>query len=97
MKRVLIITGPGGDAQGWGNLEVTKTLSGALNSDGKSSEIAFVNTMDDFLKAIDTHAYDIIWSALYYISEKEDIIGSTKQLLTVFSAHTIFPYPSTTR
>jgi len=53
MKRVLIITGPGGDAQGWGNLEVTKTISDALNSDGKSSEFAFVNTMDDFLKAID--------------------------------------------
>ncbi len=75
MKRVLIITGPGGDAQGWGNLEVTQTLSKALNSDGKSSEIAFVNTMDDFLKAIDNHSYDIVWSALYYISEKEDIIG----------------------
>ena len=75
MKRVLIITGPGGDAQGWGNLEVTKTLSEALNSDGKSAEIAFVNTMDDFLKAIDRHSYDIAWSALYYISDKEDIIG----------------------
>jgi D-alanine-D-alanine ligase len=75
MKRVLIITGPGGDAQGWGNLEVTRTLNEALNSDGKSSEIAFVNTMDDFLKAIDSHRYDIVWSALYYISEKEDIIG----------------------
>ena len=75
MKRVLIITGPGGDAQGWGNLEVTRTLNEALNSNGKSSEIAYVNTMDDFLKAIDTHTYDIVWSALYYISEKEDIIG----------------------
>jgi D-alanine-D-alanine ligase len=75
MKRVLIITGPGGDAQGWGNLEVTKTLSEALNSDDKSAEIAFVNTMDDFLKAIDNHTYDIVWSALYYISDKEDIIG----------------------
>jgi len=75
MKRVLIITGPGGDAQGWGNMEVTKTLSEALNSDGKSSEIVFVNTMDDFLKAIDNHTYDIVWSALYYVSEKEDIIG----------------------
>jgi D-alanine-D-alanine ligase len=75
MKRVLIITGPGGDAQGWGNLEVTKTLSGALNSDGKSSEIAFVRSMDDFLKAIDNSTYDIVWSALYYISDKEDIIG----------------------
>lgn len=75
MKRVLVITGPGGDAQGWGNFEVTKTLNQALNSDGKSSEIAFVDTMDEFLKAIDNHTYDIVWSALYYISEKEDIIG----------------------
>jgi D-alanine-D-alanine ligase len=75
MKKVLIITGPGGDAQGWGNLEVTKTLSEALNSDGKSSEIAFVNSMDEFLKAIDNHTYDIAWCALYYISDKEDIIG----------------------
>jgi len=75
MKKVLIITGPGGDAQGWGKLEVTQTLSDALNSDGKSSEIAFVNTRDDFIRAIDTHTYDIVWSALYYISNKEDIIG----------------------
>ena len=75
MKRVLIITGPGGDAQGWGNLEVTKTVCETLNSNGKSSEIAFVHTMADFLKAIDNHTYDIVWSALYYISEKEDIVG----------------------
>ena len=75
MKRILIITGPGGDAQGWGNLEVTQTLAAALNSDGKAAEIAYVNSMDDFLSAIDSHTYDLIWSALYYITDKEDIIG----------------------
>jgi len=75
MKKVLIITGPGGDAQGWGDLDVTKTLCEALNSDGKSAEIAYVETMDDFMQAINGNRYDIVWSALYYISEKEDIIG----------------------
>lgn len=75
MRRVLIITGPSGDAQGWGNFEVTETLCEALNSNGKSAEIAFVNTMDDFKKAINEKSYDIVWSALYYISDKEDIIG----------------------
>jgi len=75
MKRVLIITGPGGDAQGWGNLDVTQTLCQALNTDGTSAELAFVNTMDDFMKAIDGKTYDIVWSALYYITDKEDIIG----------------------
>ena len=75
MKRILIITGPGGDAQGWGNLEVTQTLCEALNSDGKSAEIAYVTSMDEFVKAIDTHHYHMVWSALYYITDKEDIIG----------------------
>ena len=75
MKRLLIITGPGGDAQGWGNLDVTQTLCEALNSNGKFAEIVYVNTMDDFLKAIDRHHFDMIWSALYYITDKEDIIG----------------------
>ena len=75
MKKVLIITGPGGDAQGWGDLSVTETLCDTLNSNGKSAEIAYVNTMDDFLQAIDTKSYDILWSALYYVSDKEDIIG----------------------
>lgn len=75
MKRVLIITGPGGDAQGWGNFDVTKTLCGALNANGKTAEIAFVKTMDDFMQAINGNTFDIVWSALYYISDKEDIIG----------------------
>ncbi len=75
MKRVLIITGPGGDAQGWGDLSVTETLCKALNSDGKSAEIVFVETMGDFVRALSSKSYDIVWSALYYISDKEDIIG----------------------
>ncbi len=75
MKRLLIITGPGGDAQGWGNLDVTQTLCDALNTDGKTAEIAYVNTMVEFLNAIDTHQFDMVWSALYYITDKEDIIG----------------------
>ena len=75
MKKILIITGPGGDAQGWGNLDVTKTLCDALNANGKSAEIAFVETMDDFMQAINSNTFDIVWSALYYISDKEDIIG----------------------
>ncbi|MEJ2097313.1 MAG: hypothetical protein P8Y38_09310 [Deltaproteobacteria bacterium] len=75
MKKVLIITGPAGDAQGWGNFEVTQTLCHALNFNGKSAEIAYVETMDDFKRAINGNTFDIVWSALYYISDKEDIIG----------------------
>ena len=75
MKKVLIITGPAGDAQGWGDLSVTETLRDALCTNGKTAQIAFVETMDDFIRAIEKNSFDIIWSALYHISEKTDIIG----------------------
>jgi D-alanine-D-alanine ligase len=75
MKKVLIITGPAGDAQGWGDLDVTKSLRDALRTTDKSAQIAFVESMADFKKAITHNVFDIIWSALYHISDKADIIG----------------------
>jgi D-alanine-D-alanine ligase len=54
---------------------VTRTLCDALNFNGKSAAIAYVETMDDFKQALNSHTFDIVWSALYHISDKEDIIG----------------------
>ena len=75
MKKVLIITGPAGDAQGWGDLKVTQSVCDAINSNGKSAEIAYVESLDDFKKAVKNKSFDIIWSALYHASSKADIIG----------------------
>ena len=75
MKRVLIITGPGGDAQGWGDMHVTECVRYAIDANGKQAEIAFVHTMDDFKRALATRAYDIVWSALYHASENEATVG----------------------
>ncbi len=75
MKKVLIITGPAGDAQGWGDLEATRQLCDSLNSAGKTAEIVFVESKQAFLDAIEEKSYDIIWSALYHISSRADIVG----------------------
>ncbi len=75
MKRILIITGPAGDAQGWGDLEVTRSVCNAINTNGKSAEIAYVQSLDDFKKVVRSKTFDIIWSALYHASSQEDIIG----------------------
>ena len=75
MKKVLIITGPAGDAQGWGDLSVTETMRDAIKSNGRDAEIAWVETMDDFHQVMKKNTFDIVWSALYYASEKSDIIG----------------------
>ena len=39
MRKVLIVTGPGGDAQGWGDMKVTETLCETLNSGDLAAEI----------------------------------------------------------
>jgi D-alanine-D-alanine ligase len=73
--RVLLLTGPGGDAQGWGDLEVTKSVAAAADAVGHPARIAFVNTEAEFFSAIDAGGFDIVWSALYYITSNEKFIG----------------------
>lgn len=74
-RKILLITGPGGDAQGWGNMQVTETLNATINSLGVESKIAFVNDRKEFDKALKENPCDLVWSSLYYLSDKEDIVG----------------------
>jgi len=76
MRRVLLITGQGGDAQGWGDLSVTESVRDALDGAGFSAEIAWVETRDDFIRAIEGRRYDLAWSALYFISPRVEVIGA---------------------
>jgi len=73
--RVLLLTGPGGDAQGWGDLHVTESVAEAATATGHPATIAYVETEADFLSAVDAGGYDIVWSALYYITPNEKFIG----------------------
>ena len=70
-----MITGPGGDAQGWGNMAVTEEMAKAIEASGKAAEIAFVTTRKDLEDVLDTKEFDIIWSALYHFTENEATIG----------------------
>lgn len=75
MKKVMLITGPAGDAQGWGGLEVTENICQAIKDTGNDAEIAFLNSMEEFTGCIEKRNFDIIWSALYHISAKSETIG----------------------
>ena len=75
-REVLLITGPGGDAQGWGNMAVTEVLNDTLNSLGVKCSIAFVNNREEFDKVMDDSSCDLVWSSLYYLSDREDIVGA---------------------
>lgn len=75
MSRILLLTGPGGDAQGWGNMAVTRDIANAINGSGKSAQIASVSNMDELIRELDTRKFDLVWSALYHVTENEAIIG----------------------
>nr|WP_320190389.1 hypothetical protein [uncultured Desulfobacter sp.] len=75
MRRILLITGPGGDAQGWGNMDVTQEIAKAINGSGKSADIVFVSNMEELIRKLDTCKFDLVWSALYHVTENEAIIG----------------------
>jgi D-alanine-D-alanine ligase len=73
--RLLLLTGPGGDAQGWGDLSVTKCVGEAADACGHSTRIAWVETDSDFHKVIKDGGFDLVWSALYYITPNDKFIG----------------------
>jgi D-alanine-D-alanine ligase len=73
--RVLLLTGPGGDAQGWGDMKVTESVAAAASASGHAASIAFVETESEFLGVLDRGGFDIVWSALYHITSNEKFIG----------------------
>ena len=81
--RVLLLTGPGGDAQGWGDMHVTESVAAAATAAGHPARIAFVETEEEFLRAVDGGGFDIVWSALYYITPNEKFIGRGENAMWV--------------
>ena len=81
--RVLLLTGPGGDAQGWGPMDVTESVAAAIEASGDSASIAYVETEPEFFGVLDRGGFDIAWSALYQVTANEKYIGTRAEGLWV--------------
>ena len=81
--KILLLTGPGGDAQGWGDMKVTESMRLAAESLGHPARIAYVADEDEFLRLVDKPECDIVWSALYHITPNEAFIGRNAEGLWV--------------
>ncbi len=80
MKKILLITGPGGDAQGWGDLRVTECVRDALIARFPVSHRLGGRRLPILERAFaDKIPCEIIWSALYYITLRADIIGPQRR------------------
>lgn len=81
--RVLLLTGPGGDAQGWGPMDVTRSVAQAIEASGYGAEIAYVETEAEFFARLDGGGFDVVWSALYQVSSNEAYVGTSDDGLWV--------------
>ena len=73
--RIVLLTGPGGDAQGWGDMKVTESVRDSAESLGHPTRIAYVTDEAEFFRLVDRPDFDIVWSALYHITPNEKFIG----------------------
>ncbi len=73
--KVLLITGDAGHVQGWGDLETTRNMCKAIEESGKEAEILYVNNMEELERGLKTLRFDIVWSALYHVSENGEYVG----------------------
>lgn len=73
--RILLITGPAGAAQGWGDLGTTEKIRDTLAAAGSDAQILYVECMDDLKRGIAGTHFDMVWSALYHISQQADHVG----------------------
>jgi D-alanine-D-alanine ligase len=76
--RLLLLTGPGGDAQGWGDMDVTRAVREAAEASGYPASIAWIETEADFLRTLDAGGFDMVWSALYHITPNKKFIGANE-------------------
>lgn len=58
-----------------GNMAVTREIANAVNGSGYVSDIASVSNMSELVRALETRKFDLVWSALYHVTENEVTVG----------------------
>lgn len=74
--RILLITGPSGHTQGWGDMATTMRIQDALTSMGAEATVLYVESAEALLERLRVRSFDIVWSSLYYLSDNVDYIGT---------------------
>ncbi|MBO5724852.1 MAG: hypothetical protein J6S58_08500 [Lentisphaeria bacterium] len=72
---VVLLTGSGGDAQGWGNMDVTNEVRKAVESNGFRCRIVLAETPEEMKAGLQAGPCSIVWSSLYFFSGRADIVG----------------------
>lgn len=72
---VVLVTGSGGDSQGWGNMQVTEAVRAAVCATGRDCRVVWADDRETMLAGLNAGPADIVWSSLYFFSDRADIVG----------------------
>ena len=75
-KKLVLVTGQAGDAQGWGNMHVTEAVRDAVLASGIDCRILWAESPAELEKGLSAEPCDLVWSSLYFFSSRADIIGA---------------------
>ena len=75
-KKIVLVTGQAGDAQGWGNMHVTEAVREAILAADIDCRILCAENPEELKSGLDSEPCDLVWSALYFFSARADIIGA---------------------
>ena len=72
---IVLVTGPGGDAQGWGDMHVTEAVRDAICANGHECRIAWAEDRAGLERELKQAPVSLVWSSLYFFSDRADIVG----------------------
>ena len=75
-KKIVLVTGQAGDAQGWGDMHVTEAVREAILAADIDCRILCAENPEELKSGLDSEPCDLVWSALYFFSARADIIGA---------------------
>ena len=72
---VVLVTGPGGDAQGWGDMHVTEAVRDAICANGHECRVVWAENRAQLEAELKKAPVSLVWSSLYFFSPRADIVG----------------------
>ena len=72
---IVLVTGAAGDAQGWGDMHVTEALRDAIQANGCACRIVLAENRAELERELQKGPVSLVWSALYFFSDRADIVG----------------------
>ena len=72
---IVLVTGPAGDAQGWGDMHVTEAVRDAILANGYECRVVLADNRAELESELKKATVSLVWSSLYFFSDREDIVG----------------------